>query len=101
MTLHILIYIYIYKLSYFWQLVEYGGLHENIEEIRQGKVVLPQLFSIYVHVCMEKRRAFYILKKKRNKKKKINLNQYCSFFYEWEILLIKIKKPKRNTEIRY
>jgi hypothetical protein len=56
MTLHILI----HKLTYFWQLVEYGGLHENIEEIRQGKVVLPQLFSIYVHVCMEERQEHFI-----------------------------------------
>jgi len=57
MTLHILI----YKLSYFWQLIEYDGFHENIEEIRQGKVVLPQLFSVYVHVCMEERRSSILL----------------------------------------
>jgi hypothetical protein len=31
--------------AYSWQLIEHGGLHENIEEIRQGKVVLSQLFQ--------------------------------------------------------
>ena len=35
------------KLTHLWQLIEYGGLHENIEEIRQGKAILSQCFSVY------------------------------------------------------